>query len=132
MVLSARIAYVYGEVPVLETWPRWWLETIVDGNSRSHGSQMSRSVKMWSIMRLPDHGPSPSQPTLFEPVIKSLEALIYTRATLASDPRDKVYAVLALFDPEDRKAIVVDYSPSNTAQDLYVRVAEHFTTRETR
>lgn len=90
---------------------------------------MLDSVRTWSTMRRSYRRPSLAHPALSDPVIKSLAALVHTRTTVASDPTDKTYAVLALFDPEDRKAIVVDYSPSNTAQRLHIRVAEHFVTK---
>ena len=46
-----------------------------------------------------------------------------TRFHLATDPKDRIYALHGFLDPEDSKNIVVDYSEG--CQDLYKRVAEY-------
>ncbi|KAI0147650.1 hypothetical protein GGR57DRAFT_476246 [Xylariaceae sp. FL1272] len=55
-----------------------------------------------------------------------LELLQLLRTSRASDPRDKVYAVIGLAKHEIARSIIPDYSPRNTASQLFIDVASRF------
>lgn len=48
-----------------------------------------------------------------------------TRLTNCTDPRDKIYSLLALLPEADRKVVKVDYSVNNTVQTVYTDFAQH-------
>lgn len=61
---------------------------------------------------------------------RSLDLLHLLSITLsfdATDPRDRIYALLGLCKPEDRRALVPDLSLS--AKDVYLRVARYISQR---
>ena len=55
-----------------------------------------------------------------------LEILSASRNLAATDPRDKIYALLGLARGELDKAVVPEYSPSNSAEGVCIRFARHY------
>jgi hypothetical protein len=62
-----------------------------------------------------------------EPEWDLLKVLQKSRNCSASDPRDKVYAVLGLVQPDAVKDLLVDYSSS--VEEVYTNVAKHIITQ---
>jgi hypothetical protein len=58
-----------------------------------------------------------------EPEQDLLQVLVKSRNCSASDPRDKVYAVLSLVEQASVKSFVVDYSTN--LEQVYMSVAKH-------
>lgn len=55
--------------------------------------------------------------------IRLLDLLCMTRTSLATDNRDKVYALLGLAEDEVAKSLVPNYSPENTVTRVFIDVA---------
>lgn len=58
-----------------------------------------------------------------QPQSRLLDLLCMTRTSLATDNRDKVYALLGLAEDEVAKSIIPNYGPDNTTARLYIDVA---------
>ena len=60
-----------------------------------------------------------------KPFPKSLlNLLILSRSNAVTDPRDKVYGLLGLAEDDVAKSIKPDYSPNNSATNLYIQIAK--------
>jgi hypothetical protein len=57
--------------------------------------------------------------------IPFLEILSTSRELAATDPRDKIYALLGLARGEIDKVVVPEYSPSNSAEGVCIQFAQH-------
>lgn len=57
--------------------------------------------------------------------INLIKALDRVQSADATDNRDKVYSVLGLLHKRDRRAIRVDYSSSNTVEQVYMDLASY-------
>lgn len=57
--------------------------------------------------------------------IPFLEILSASRELAATDPRDKIYALLGLARGEIDKVVVPEYSPSNSAEGVCIQFARH-------
>jgi general stress protein 26 len=57
--------------------------------------------------------------------LDAITLLYRTRSTNSTDPRDKVYSLLALLNEADRSVIKVNYSIDNTVQKVYIDFAQH-------
>ncbi|KAJ4213412.1 hypothetical protein NW757_014753 [Fusarium falciforme] len=57
--------------------------------------------------------------------LTAVQVMYRTRPTAATDPRDKVYSVLALLPESYRAALRPDYSEANSAQDVFKAMARH-------
>ncbi|KAF1983169.1 HET-domain-containing protein [Aulographum hederae CBS 113979] len=73
---------------------------------------------------LPTHGLHGVETPEFSPR-KLLEILCKTRSCLASDPRDKVFALLTLFPPFDQSDLPIQANYHLTAAEVFSKVAEY-------
>lgn len=71
------------------------------------------------------HEDAGTRPSLL-PNLSLLNLLAMSRSSGATDPRDKVYALLNLADDEVAKMIKPDYSAENTVTKVYIDVAKKY------